>query len=293
MPPDHPPALPGLELSSPHNPRIKALAKLMADSSERRLTGTFVLEGLREISRALAHGFAPREAYGVPELYEKSPNDIRKIHSQLAEAGVNPHTITKQLFSKVALRESRDGMLVVFQQKALHQADRLITASKSGKPFLLALQGVEKPGNIGALLRCADGAAVDGVLVIQDHKSPSFDRYHPQTLRNSLGAAFSLDFAVITPGELPVLCHQHQLLLVAAALSPEAVNLYQTPLHSPLVLMLGSEAQGLDRNLIARADKTIQIPMGGICDSLNVAAAGAVILYEIVRQREAFETSSR
>ncbi len=280
-----PPQKPRLGLSSPQNPRIKALAKLMADSAERRSTGSFVLEGAREISRALTHGFKPIEVYGVPSLYESPSDEARLALRLLEEAGLKPITITKDLFSKVALRNGRDGLLVVFKQKNPLKPEDLLPLAKSPKPFLLALQGLEKPGNLGAILRSADGAGVDGVLIVTDLASQGFDRYHPQLMRNSLGAAFSLECAAISPADLPRFCKQHHLQLVAAALTPQAVSLHQAALDAPLVLLLGSEAQGIEPTLLDAADQIVKIPMRGTCDSLNVAAAGAVILYEALRQR--------
>jgi TrmH family RNA methyltransferase len=280
-----PPQNPGPGLSSPQNTRIKALARLMADSAERRRTGSFVLEGAREISRALTHGFKPIEAYGVPSLFESSSDDGRLALRLLEEAGFKPITITTDLFSKVALREGRDGLLVVFKQKNFVKPDDVLSLAKIRKPFLLALQGLEKPGNLGAILRSADGAGVDGVLMVKDSASQAFDRYHPQLMRNSLGAAFSMECAVISSLELPRFCKQHHLQLVAAALTPQAVSLYQADLQAPLVLLLGSEAQGIEPTLLDAANQVIKIPMQGTCDSLNVAAAGAVILYEALRQR--------
>jgi TrmH family RNA methyltransferase len=290
-----------LTITSPQNPRIKLLSRLMSDSRHRRQSRSFVLEGAREINRALLSGFRPIACYKCPHLHGPEAQDVLITlesldGSRYSESCDDPffYDIPAHLFEKIALRGEKDGLLVVFHgQTPMGLADLTIWAEKKNEAsFFLALQGVEKPGNLGAMIRSADAFGVDGILIVSETPPDSVDLFHPHLIRNSLGAVFSKSFAVLSPDELVGFCSDHHIRLVGAALNPQSLNLYQAKLTGPIVLLMGSESFGIDGELQKRCHTLLEIPMHGLCDSLNVSTATAVILSEIVRQRLTLKNSS-
>lgn len=263
-----------LAISSLKNPRIKAVIDL-SKSKGRRATGLFTVEGAREIDRALRSGYELKELF----VCAKALSDAAVLLVQEAETqgDVEMFDVTPPVFAKMAMREGSDGIVAVMKQKTRKLQDLKL----GSKPLLLAVQAIEKPGNLGALLRSADGAGVDGVVLLDE----TLDLYHAQVIRSSLGTAFSVPVVQATSDEFRTFCKTHGIKVHAAALSERAVAYHAVDYRSGAAILLGSEADGLTPDWLDKADTVVMIPMKGIADSLNVSTAGAVLLYEALRQR--------
>ena len=255
-------------LASAQNPEIKAAARLR-ERREREREGLFLIEGTRELARALAAGVPVRTVYACEAL-------LRPEGQQLLARLSGPEVVTASAaaFHKLSARDSPDGLIGVapLWERALPEI--------SDRALVFVLAGLEKPGNLGALLRTADGAGVDAVL-LAGHGA---DLYNPNVIRASQGSVFAL----------PCLELQDQAALAwlrgrgftVAALTPEGGQPYwDADLGGRVALLLGAEHAGLPPWWQGAADLALSIPMRGAADSLNVATAGALVLYEALRQR--------
>lgn len=263
-------------LTSLHNPHVKDVLKLekRSERSRRRLT---LVEGVREVSRALAAGVMPVEAYVCPERVEQAA--MRAALAQLArldaERRCRLFTVTPEIFTRLAVREESGGIVLVIPFLDT-QLERLPVRTP---PFLTVIDRPEKPGNLGAILRTADAAGVDGVIVCG-----GVDLHNPNVVRASLGTIFTAPIAEATADVAIAWLRQHGIRLVAT--TPDAVTPYTAvDLTGPVAILMGSEAEGLSAQWLAAADLRVVIPMFGQADSLNLATATALLLYEVVRQR--------
>ena len=263
-----------MQIDSTKNPRIKALTKLWESGTERRARNLFIVEGARELSRALASGYRAEEAYVQRDLLSA---EVQGIVDQVQKGGAQIIDVSSAVFKKIAVREERDGIVCVLQMKTHRLADLTLPDT----PLLLAAENVENPGNVGALLRTADGAGVDAFVLI-DY---SGDLYNPHTIRASIGTVFSVPTALCTAEEWTAFCKQKNMRTIGASLDLRAQSIFKTDFSGSTAIVLGSEAEGLTPILMDACDSLVMIPMHGIADSLNVSVAGAVILYEAVRQR--------
>lgn len=263
-----------LQIVSPSNQTIKDLVRLKDRKSERA-ERSFVVEGRREIERALSAQFKLEELYFcLDETDDQSAQLIQDVRpSQLAE-------VSKAAFSKVATRDGSDGLLAVFAIPTLTQDD--IIQRACGKDiFLLAMENVEKPGNLGAVLRTADGAGVHGVILL----GSTVDTWNSNVIRSSLGAVFSVPVLHLTNNTFFELAKKYGTKIIAAALTPASRSLFDASLSGPVSIVLGSEARGISSELLSRIEDKVIIPMNGVCDSLNVSVAAGVFAYEVIRQR--------
>ncbi len=258
-------------LSSLQNPSVKNLVKL-SKARERKAQNLFVVEGARELSLALAGDYSIQEVYVCRELFQNTryPNVLDTIvNDRIIE-------ITPQVFEKVSYRKSSDGLIALLQPK-LHTLSNI---QLSETPFVIILESVEKPGNLGAILRTADAAAVDAVIVCDPHT----DIYNPNVIRSSVGALFTVQTAVCTSEEAMEWLHKHSIASYAADL--EAAEWYQDiDYRCPSAIVMGTEAEGLTSSWLNYATKRIKIPMRGKIDSLNVSVSTAVLTFEAMRQR--------
>ena len=266
-------------LSSPQNPRIKQLVRLQQKASARRALGLTLVEGLRELSIAVAAGGSVAAVYVCPELAGETGR--RAVQRLFAGAPAAPEwlEVTRPVFEKVAYREGSDGVLAVLRTPARTLASLPLPAN----PLLLVLEAVEKPGNLGAILRTADAAPLDAVLV----GDPRTDLYNPNAIRASIGCVFSVPVVAAPMTDILEFMREKQIRSYAAALAPGAVPYTACDFRAPTALLLGTEAEGLSDATRAACDETIIIPMMGRIDSLNVSVAGAVLAFEAVRQRQA------
>jgi RNA methyltransferase, TrmH family len=264
-----------MQITSKQNPKIKALVSLR-QRRERDIAGLFLIEGYREVRRALDKAIGITELYYAPEWFlgeneEALINDAKKSGAVLYE-------LSKDVFAKVSYRDRPDGLLAVAGQWRVGLDDLKL----SKQPFLLVVEAVEKPGNLGTMLRSADGAGVDAVIVCD----PVADIFNPNVVRSSTGVLFSVPVAVADSAAVYAWLRQKKIEIVAT--TPAAENLYtNTDLTGPVAILMGSEQYGLTDFWLQQCDKPVRIPMAGQADSLNVAISAALCMYEAVRQRQA------
>jgi RNA methyltransferase, TrmH family len=261
-----------LEITSLANPRIKQLVALRRRRA-RDEAGVTLVEGRAEIELALAAGVRPRALYYCPAL--DSP-DRPELAGRARELGADVVRVSRPVFEKVSYREGPDGWLAVVPAVEATLAHLVL----GPRPLILACAGLEKPGNLGAIVRTADAAGVAAVIAAD----PVADWGNPNVIRASKGTVFSVPVASATSDEVLAWVAAHGLQIVAA--TPDATRLVtEADLTGPTVLAVGAEHAGLPADWLERADVRVRIPMLGRADSLNVAAAAAILAYEAVRQR--------
>lgn len=262
-------------IQSRHNEQVKNLVKLQKrkyrDRQER-----FLVEGLRELQFALHGGVALETLYYCPEYFPASGH--ADWIAGIRRAGTARLVRMRgEVFDKVSYREGPDGLLAVARQGQ----SRLEELALSRNPLLLVLEGIEKPGNLGAILRSADGAGVEAVLLVDCR----LDLYNPNAIRSSQGLLFSLQ--VVAAEAEPLMRWMRERGIRSVATLPGAEDtLWEADFTGPSAIFLGAEHEGLSRALVAEMDGEIRIPMAGRADSLNVAATAAVVAYEARRQRD-------
>jgi len=263
------------KISSLQNPRIKQLVKLR-DRRPRDEAGVFLVEGYREIRRALEKAVPLTELYFSPEWFlgENEPTLI----AQAQAAGAQVFELTKDTFAKVAYRERPDGLLAVAPQWRRGLDD----LKSPAVPLLLVVEAIEKPGNLGTILRGADAAGCDAVIVCD----PVTDIFNPNVVRASTGVLFSVPLVVEESARVEAWLREKKIRSIAT--TPAAETLYTAAdLRGPLAVIMGSEQYGLSEFWLKHADLPVRIPMAGQADSLNVAMATIITLFEAVRQRGA------
>jgi RNA methyltransferase, TrmH family len=259
------------KLTSTQNPRIKNLV-LLQRSRERRLQSRIIIEGYREISLAIAAGFTIKELYVCRQF--DTENHLDSIWQNVGQRNI--FEISSEVFEKLAYREASDGLIAVAEPKFL----KLEEIKLSEYPLILVLEAVEKPGNLGAILRTADAAQVDAVIICD----PMSDLYNPNTIRSSIGCVFTNQVVACGNSEAIAWLQKKSITSYAAALT--ATDYYhETDLSGPVALVVGTEATGLSSNWLDAADHQIKIPMLGRIDSLNVSVSAAVLVFEARRQR--------
>jgi TrmH family RNA methyltransferase len=260
-------------ITSLQNPRLKRLVRLR-DRRPRDEEKAFLVEGYREVRRALERGAALDEVYFSRKWFlgENEP----ALLAQAEAAGAKLYELTKDAFAKVAYRERPDGILAVAPQWSRKLSDLKL----GSPPFILVVEAIEKPGNLGTILRSADAAGCDAVIVCD----PVTDLFNPNVVRASTGVLFSVP-CVVEEGAA-VLAWLRGLGIRSVATTPAAKALYsKSDLRGPLAVIMGSEQYGLSEFWLKNADLPVRIPMAGQADSLNVAMAALITLFEAVRQR--------
>ena len=256
-------------LTSTQNPKIKNLLAL-EKPRERRAQGLFVVEGVREIKLALEAGYSLSNIYFCEDIISDEESHFLKDHDRLLIP------VSKEVFEKIAVRESTGGMIAVGEQK-VHGLTQL---RLSKNPLLLILESVEKPGNLGAVLRTADAAGVDAVIICD----PLTDFYNPNVIRSSVGCVFTNQLASASSEETIAWMKEKNIKLFSTYLQASAPY-HETDFTNPCAIILGTEATGLSEVWVKQADATIIIPMQGKIDSMNVSTAAAVVVFEARRQR--------
>jgi TrmH family RNA methyltransferase len=270
-----------LSITSPQNPRVKRVIKLN-DRRTRDEVKQTVVEGVREVRQALSRGVVPVEAYLCPELIDNPEAETAAQHLRtIAATGMSEmFLVSPEVFAKMAYRGESGGLLMVIAYRSIGLDDLQFR----GAPFLVVVEEAEKPGNLGAVLRTADAAGVDAIIVPAPSDSRGTDLHNPNVIRASLGAYFTVP-TVATSHETAIgWLREHGITIVAA--TPAADALYtDTDLRGPVAVAVGSEAWGLSETWLAAADRRARIPMAGAVDSLNLSASAALLMYEVVRQR--------
>ena len=262
------------KITSLANPRVKYLVKLRAHK-ERDDSGLTIVEGTNEILRALEAGISFKEVFLCDELLSKRP-EAKALAARCCSLETVVYETTKEVFSKISYGERQEGVLAVCEVPRRTLTD----LSFKKEPFLVVIEGVEKPGNIGAILRSCDGAGVDGMILCDSRT----DLYNPNVIRASLGTVFSLPVVVSSNEEALSFLTRKGIRVCAS--SPRAKDDYTAAdLRQPLAIIVGSEQKGLSRFWMERAQVLVRIPMKGRADSLNVSSSTAILLYETLRQR--------
>jgi TrmH family RNA methyltransferase len=256
-------------ISSPQNPKIKLLQAL-DKVRERRKLNLFPIEGFKELSLAKETGYVIESVFYCPDIINEST---------LLKSGFDKNLllpVSQQVFEKIAYRESTGGVIGVAQQKA-----NILSELKLDKtPLLLILEGVEKPGNLGAILRTADAAGVDAVISCD----PLTDFYNPNVVRSSVGCVFTNQIASATTNETINWLRALNIKIFCTYLGG-SVSYTTAPYQQPCAIIMGSEASGLSDEWVKNSDLNIIIPMHGKIDSMNVSVSAAIVVFEAVRQR--------
>ncbi len=260
-------------ISSPQNPRIKALKKL-DKAAERRELGVFPIEGMRELCLADGAGYEITQLYICDELL-KETDEYNLSKCKLTDTEVIQ--ITAEVYESVAYRGTTEGVIALARPRPHTLADLKL----KDKPLILVIEGVEKPGNLGAMLRTCDAAGVDAVIVC-DTKT---DVYNPNAVRSSVGTVFTNQIAVASSEEVIAFLAERNITSYAAELTATDAH-YQKDFTSATAIVVGDEATGLSPLWMQAASQHIKIPMLGRIDSLNVSVSAAVLLYEALRQRQ-------
>lgn len=260
-------------ITSSQNPKIKLLLQLQQKSSERRKAGLFVVEGRRELMHCLETGFDIACVFWCPAV-EVGTEPLPALPD-----GVRVFEVSKVVYEKVAYRGSTEGIIAEVRIRQLSLTDLRLPE----QPLVIVLERVEKPGNLGAVLRSADAAGVDAVIVCD----PLTDLYNPNLIRSSVGAFFSVPCVACTSEACITFLKQRGIQILTAQLQDSRLY-YDTDMRRPTAIVMGTEATGLTSQWREAADAHIRIPMLGRIDSLNVSVSAAVLMYEAVRQREKY-----
>ena len=273
------------DITSTQNPKIKHIALLQQKSAERRKSGLFIVEGQRELGHCLAAGYDIDSIYVLESQYESLFSDNATRATVDADGNVSlgdiynkvkVNTVTPQVYEKIAYRGSTEGILAVVKTKQHNLAGLKLPDN----PLVIVLEGVEKPGNLGAILRTADAAGVDAVLVCD----PLTDLYNPNLIRSAIGAIFTVPVATCTSEECISYLKDKGIKILTAQLQ-DSLLYYDQDMTAATAIVMGTESTGLTDIWRNAADAHIRIPMLGKLDSLNVSVSTAVLVYEAVRQR--------
>jgi TrmH family RNA methyltransferase len=258
------------QLTSAQNPFIKSLVQLQEKAKARKHSGTFLIEGLREIELAVKGNYELETILFLPELVT-----AQQI-SKLTNNQVGVIEISKEVYQKLAYRDTTEGILAVAKTKSLQLADLKLPKN----PLILIMEAIEKPGNIGAVLRTCDAAKVDAVLIA----NPKTDLYNPNIVRSSVGCLFTNQIATGTTEEIIDFLLKNKINFYSATLQ-NSTSYHTQNYTTPTALVVGTEATGLTQLWRQKATQNIIIPMQGEIDSMNVSVAAAILIFEAKRQR--------
>ncbi|MBK8601526.1 MAG: RNA methyltransferase [Flavobacterium sp.] len=258
-------------ITSIQNPFIKSLVQLQEKAKARKQSGTFLIEGQREIELAIQGGYELDTILFFPDLINLT--QINKITNQQ----IPLIEINKEVYQKLAYRDTTEGILALARTKSMQLSDLKL----SDNPLILIAEAPEKPGNIGALLRTADAANLDAVIIA----NPKSDMYNPNIVRSSVGGLFTNQIATGTTEEIIKFLQQHKINFYSATLQ-NSTSYHTQDFTQPTALVVGTEATGLTQEWRDQATQNINIPMQGAIDSMNVSVAAAILIFEAKRQRD-------
>lgn len=252
-------------ITSKTNPQVKNLVKLR-NAKERKEQNKIIIEGYREISRAVTCGFQIDTLYICPEIADKGKDIPSK----------NVEEVSLDVFDKIAYREGSDGLLALAVPKYAE-----LNSFKPGKdPLIIVLETVEKPGNLGAVMRTADAAGVDAVIIAD----PRTDIFNPNAIRASIGCIFSVPLFACTSEKCIQWLRQNNIRIYCTYLKA-SIDYLEADFRKGSAIVMGTEATGISDIWVQEADQNIIIPINGIADSLNVSVTTAIVTFEAVRQR--------
>lgn len=257
------------QISSIQNPTIKKLLLLQEKSRARKKEKLFVIEGFRELMLAQKGGYELTEIYFCPDIFS--------LEKLAAFNEISSTEITSEVYQKIAYRGSTEGIIGIAKTKHL-SLENLLLETKN--PLILVAEAPEKPGNIGALLRTADAANLDAVLIAD----PKTDMYSPNIIRSSVGGLFINNLATGSSSEIIDFLKKKGIAIYAAILQ-ESISYLQADFSTSSAIVVGTEAAGLTKIWRKNADQKISIPMNGQIDSMNVSVAAGILVFEAKRQR--------
>ena len=258
-------------ISSSQNPKVKRLMALQQKSSARREDSLFVVEGLREVERCIEAGYELDSLFCCPSLMQGS----LAVRDEASTFEVSP-----EVYARIAYRGTTEGVIAIVRMRHLG----LESLRLPKDPLLVVLESVEKPGNLGAVLRTADAARVDAVIVCD----PLTDLFNPNLIRSSLGAFFTVPCVACSSAECIAFLRKRGVQILTAQLQDSRLY-YDTDMRRATAIVMGTESTGLSPQWRQAADAHIRIPMLGRVDSLNVSVSAAILVFEAVRQRRAME----
>jgi RNA methyltransferase, TrmH family len=261
-------------ISSADNAKIKNVIKL-SKPHERKKQGAVLVEGYKEVQAALRAGWQLAEIFYCGEYGGENPSyfGVDKDKKLIAN-------VPREVFKKISYREDPDGYLAIFSARELS----LVDVKLSAQPLVVILEGSEKPGNLGAIMRTADAAGVDAVII----NDPQLDIYHPNAIRASIGSIFDRQIVQASREETIAWLAANSITSYATSKRGEK-NFYEFDYSCGTAFVLGAEHAGLSEEWRESADEYVKIPMTGVVDSLNLSASAAILLFEAVRQRQMIE----
>ncbi len=263
-----------MDIFSPSNPKLKFVVKLRSCAT-REQSGEMIVEGYRECRRALDNGYRPRAIFHCSELYLKNEHEPALV-GECEKLGADVYTCSRICFEKIAYKERPDGLLMVGPHVSITLADLKLPENA----LVIVTEAIEKPGNLGTILRSADAAKVAAVIVCDR----TTDIHNPNVVRASTGTMFSVPIVEATSDEALVFLKAHNFKILAATPHAEKLH-FDVDLTGNVAIALGAEQYGLTEKWMNGAELRVRIPMLGLADSLNVSAAATILVYEAVRQR--------
>ncbi|MGN0233946.1 MAG: TrmH family RNA methyltransferase [Bacteroidaceae bacterium] len=256
-------------IASHRNPRVKRLVSLQQKSQVRKAENRFVVEGYRELMHCIQAGFRVECIFTHHGLSGINLPPLPK------ETSIIP--VSAEVYEHIAYRGSTEGVIAIVESRVMQLMDLRLPPN----PLIVVLESVEKPGNLGAVLRSADAAQADAVIVCD----PLTDLYNPNLIRSSIGAIFTVPCVACSSQECIAFLKKRNIQILTAQLQ-DSILYYNTPMTGSTAIVMGSESTGLTDVWRQAADAHIRIPMLGQLDSLNVSVSAAILLYEAVRQRQ-------
>ena len=264
------------QITSIQNPLIKEIIQLQEKSRVRKKKGFFIIEGYREISLAIKGKYIIDTLLFCDEII--SINKINELLNLSNNKKIDLIEISKEVYQKISHRKTTEGIIAISKSKILKIGD----LSLKKNPLILIAEAPEKPGNIGALLRTADAANTDAVIIA----NPLTDLYNPNIIRSSVGCVFTKQIAMGTTKEIIDYLKQNNIKIYTAALNKNSKNYTLVDYTQASAIVVGTEATGLSEDWLENSNQNIIIPMHGEIDSLNVSVSAAIIIFEAKRQRK-------
>lgn len=264
------------KITSLQNPKIKHLLTLQQKASLRKEEQLFVVEGLRELTHCIKSGYEIDSVFTIS--YDDYLINIQVPYLTLSSTMPAVFEVSGKVYEKIAYRGSTEGVIAIV--KARQHTLTMLENNATTNPVYVVLESVEKPGNLGAILRSADAAGIDGVIVCD----PLTDLYNPNLIRSSIGAIFTVPVAVCSSEECIAFLKEHKIQILTAQLQDSNLY-YEQDMTKGTAIVMGTESTGLTDTWRKAADAHIRIPMLGKLDSLNVSVSAAILMYEAVRQR--------
>ncbi|MGS0527475.1 TrmH family RNA methyltransferase [Zobellia nedashkovskayae] len=262
------------QISSVQNALVKKILLLKEKSRERKKTGLFIIEGQREIELALKGGYEIETVLFQPDLIDSNTTNALFGNSKLTPDYIE---VTKDVYQKLAYRQTTEGVLAIAISKPTVLEELEL---KNKNPLILVAEAPEKPGNIGALLRTADAANLDAVIIA----NPRTDLYNPNIIRSSVGCVFTNKIAIGSTSEVIEFLKAKNINIYCAALSASE-NYIKIDFNPASAIVVGTEADGLSKEWLDNSTQNIIIPMQGEIDSMNVSVSAAIVIFEAKRQR--------